>query len=359
MANGYKRGDILIPMLNEIAGELPALQRQGQEFLLKQSALALDNRKFSAAEEQTKYQNEQVKEQQKLAQQNIIEQRNFRKEQAKIKERDYLLNSVTEPYQKQAIYNKYGMYDMAAQMKTQGDKEEDQKTSLKSFYAVSSAKDIVSEGNKALEGLDPTSAAYGQVVARRDSAFNEIQNSYQDMLKDPRYKFQYDILLASAKMPNADIPGIFEQMDVMADRFEKEKFGDKDDEENEEDKLLSIDEQAERLVSGMLFKPEDSLDLGPQTEEDIRQVATQIETSSDINIGKLQSSLPKLENRKNILDRTSKLRNLTEVQAKELEQINAAIKATKAEIKKQKRSLGQAKRETELFRGISTSPLRG
>jgi len=217
----------------------------------------------------------------------------------------------------------------------------------------------VSEGNKALEGLDPTSAAYGQVVARRDSAFNEIQNSYQDMLKDPRYKFQYDILLASAKMPNADIPGIFEQMDVMADRFEKEKFGDKDDEENEEDKLLSIDEQAERLVSGMLFKPEDSLDLGPQTEEDIRQVATQIETSSDINIGKLQSSLPKLENRKNILDRTSKLRNLTEVQAKELEQINAAIKATKAEIKKQKRSLGQAKRETELFRGISTSPLRG
>ena len=202
MANGYKRGDVLIPMLNEIAGELPALQRQGQEFFLKQSALALDNRKFSAAEEQTKYQNEQVKEQQKLAQQNIIEQRNFRKEQAKIKERDYLLNSVTEPYQKQAIYNKYGMYDMAAQMKTQGDKEADQKTSLKGFYAVSSAKDIVSEGNKALEGLDPTSAAYGQVVARRDSAFNEIQNSYQDMLKDPRYKLQYETLLASAKMPN-------------------------------------------------------------------------------------------------------------------------------------------------------------
>jgi hypothetical protein len=359
MANGYKRGDVLIPMLNEIAGELPTLQRQGQEFLLKQSALALDNRKFSAAEEQTKYQNEQVKEQQKLAQQNIIEQRNFRKEQAKIKERDYLLNSVTEPYQKQAIYNKYGMYDMAAQMKTQGDKEADQKTSLKSFYAVSSAKDIVSEGNKALEGLDPTSAAYGQVVARRDSAFNEIQNSYQDMLKDPRYKFQYDILLASAKMPNADIPGIFQQMDVMANRFEEEKFGDKEDEEDEDDKLLSIDEQAERLVSGILFKPEDSLDLGPQTEEDIRQVATQIETSSDINIGKLQGSLPKLENRKNILDRTGRLRSLTEVQAKELEQINAAIKATKAEIKKQKRSLGQAKRETELFRGISTSPLRG
>ena len=88
-------------------------------------------------------------------------------------------------------------------------------------------------------------------------------------------------------------------------------------------------------------------------------MATQVESSSKVNIGKLQSSLPKLENRKNILDRTSKLRSLTDVQAKELEQINAAIQATKAEIKKQKRSLGQAKRETELFRGISYSPLRG
>ena len=349
MANGYKRGDILIPMLNEIAGELPALQRQGQEFLLKQSALALDNRKFSAAEEQTKIQNAQAKEQQKLAQENIIEQRNFRNKQAKTREMNALLNSVTEPYQKQAIYNKYGMYDMADQMRVQGDKEEDQKTSLKGFYAVSSAKDIVSEGNKALEGLDPTSAAYGQVVARRDSAFNEIQNSYQDMLKDPRYKFQYDILLASAKMPNADIPGIFQQMDVMANRFEEEKFGDKEDEEDEDDKLLSIDEQAERLVSGILFKPEDSLDLGPQAEESVKKIATQVEVSSDINIGTLQSSLSTLENKKNILDRKGKLRNLTEVQAKELEQINAAIKATKNEIKKQRSRLKQARKETKPF----------
>ena len=122
--------DVSICLVNEIAGELPGLQRQGQEFLLKQSALALDNRKLNVVEEQQKYQNEQAKEQQKIAQQNIIEQRTFRKEQAKIKERDYLLNSVTEPYQKQAIYNKYGMYDMAAQMQTQGDKEADQKTSL-------------------------------------------------------------------------------------------------------------------------------------------------------------------------------------------------------------------------------------
>ena len=181
------------------------------------------------------------------------------------------------------------------------------------------------------------------------------------MLTNPSYKLQYEKYEDMLKMPNADVQGIFEQMGLLEARYRKEFGLDKEDDTTGDDdsKLLSIDEQAERLVSGILFKPEDSLDLGPQTEEDIRQVATQIETSSDINIGKLQGSLPKLENRKNILERTSKLRNLTEVQAKELEQINAAIKATKAEIKKQKRSLGQAKRETELFRGISTSPLRG
>ena len=98
-----------------------------------------------------------------------------------------------------------------------------------------------------------------------------------------------------------------------------------------------------------MFEPEDSLDLGPQTEADVRQVATQIETSSEVNIGKLQSSLPKLENRKNILDRTGRLRNLTEVQAKELEQINATIKATKDEIKKQRSRLKQARKETKPF----------
>jgi hypothetical protein len=83
MANGYKRGDVLIPMLNEIAGELPGLQRQGQEFVLKQSSLALDNRKLNVVEEQQKYQNEQAKEQQELAQKNMIEQRTFRDKQAK------------------------------------------------------------------------------------------------------------------------------------------------------------------------------------------------------------------------------------------------------------------------------------
>ena len=364
MANGYKRGDVLIPMLNEIAGELPALQRQGQEFLLKQSALALDNRKFSAAEEQTKIQNAQAKEQQKLAQQNIVEQRNFRNEQAKTREMNTLLNSVTEPYQKQAIYNKYGMYDMAAQMKTQVDKEEDQKTSLKGFYAVSSAKDIVSEGNKALEGLDPTSAAYGQVVARRDSAFNEIQNSYQDMLKDPRYKFQYDILLASAKMPNADITGIFQQMDVMANRFQKEKFGEtgvvgaSGTTAQVGTKELSMDEQAEQLVvdnilSGEAFKPEGALEfLSPEERESAIEEAKPIQSQFESVSSKLeglekqrQSKYDQLESQKSKLSKLAKEaryysrtgnKEKTRQAKKEYQALQSSITTLSAEVSKLK-----------------------
>ena len=354
MATRYQLGDVLLPEAESFATALPKIIADAKANQLEERRLNQENRRIDFDEKRVEEDRAFKRQQARISQQNFIQQQQFEQSQAYTREMNSLLNSVTEPYQKQAIYNKYGMFDMAAQMEVQGAKEADQKTSLKSFYAVSSAKDIVEEGSRALEGLDPTSAAYGQVVARRDSAFNEVQNSYQDMLKDPRYKFQYDILLASAKMPNADIKGIFEQMDVMADRYEKEKFGGDDDGGGGDDgKALSIDEQADQLVSSILegdaFKPEDALDLGPQTESDVKKMATQVESSSEVNIGKLQSSLPKLENRKNILDRTSKLRSLTDVQAKELEQINAAIQATKAEIKRQRGSLKQARKEIKPF----------
>jgi len=314
----------------------------------------LDNRKeerfAEEAAEDREYRDKTFRQNTELQRQ----QQKFREDQAKEKTMNSLLNSVTEPYQKQAIYNKYGMFDMAAQMEAQGDKEEDQKTSLKSFYAANSAKEIVEAGNQTLAGLDPTSAAYGQVVARRDSAFNEIQNSYQDMLKDPRYKFQYDILLASAKMPNADIKGIFEQMDVMADRYEKEKFGGDDDGGGGDDgKALSIDEQADELVSSLLagdaFTPEGALDFGPQTEADVTKLATTVESTSKINIGKLEGSVSKLNNRKRILDRTAKIKTLSDVQRKELEQINATLKATKDELSKQRKYSREAFRQKNPF----------
>jgi len=356
MANGYKRGDVLIPMLNEIAGELPVLQRQGQEFLLKQSSLALDNRKLNVVEEQQKYQNEQAKEQQELAQKNMIEQRTFRDKQAKIREMNTMLQSAKSPSQKAMIYNNFGQYDMAAQVKTEGDKVEDDNAIVENYWSESlgsSPNDVVIAGKSALGSIDLSHPNYSSIAERTDKAYQEALNPYRDMMNDPTYEYQAKLLLAAGKMPNADMQGIFDQYESMKARYLKGKFGGKDDEEDDNGKLLSIDEQAEQLVSGFLdgdaFKPKDSLDIGPQTELDVKQVATQVEASSEVNIGKLQSSLPKLENRKSILDRTAKLRKLTDIQTKELEQINATIKATKDEVKRQRGSLKQARKETKPF----------
>ena len=355
MAERYKRGDILLEFLNQKVLETPQMLQQWRASKRDDARIKAENKRLDLISEGQEKDREFRRQQARINQQNRIEAQAYKAEQDKKSEMNTLLRSVTEPYQRQAIYSKYGMYDMADQMRVQGDKEEDQKTSLKSFYAVSSPQEIVSEGNKALEGLDPTSAAYGQVVTRRDSAFNEIKNPYRDMLTNPSYKLQYETYENMLKMPNADVQGIFEQMNLMLGRFQKEKFGETGvvgaggTTAQVDTQDLSIDEQAERLVSDILFKPEDSLDLGPQAEESVKQIATQVEVSSDINIGTLQSSLSTLENRKNILDRTGKLRNLTEVQAKELEQINAAIKATKDEIKKQRSRLKQARKETKPF----------
>jgi len=357
MATRYQLGDVLLPEAENLAIALPRIIAQSKANQLDERRLNQESRRIgiaeSRAEEALAFRDQQAR----ISQQNYLQQQAFQKSQAEEKTMNSLLNSVTEPYQKQAIYNKYGMFDMAAQMEVQGDKEVDQKTSLKSFYAVSSAKDIVEEGSKALEGLDPTSAAYGQVVARRDSAFNEVQNSYQDMLKDPRYKFQYDILLASAKMPSADIKGIFEQMDVMAERYQKERYGESEDEGDKSGKGKTIDEQADELVSSLLtgdaFTPEGALDFDPETQAGIREIASGVESTSKVNIGTLLSSISKLENRKDILDRTAALRPLTKGQVKESEQISATLKASKEELAKQRSYLGASRRETQPYKPFS------
>ena len=267
MATRYQLGDVLLPEAENLAIAIPRVIAQSKANQLDERRLNQESRRIGIAESRIEEDRAFKRQQARVSQQNHLQQLAFQKSQAEEKTMNSLLNSVTEPYQKQAIYNKYGMFDMAAQMEVQGDKEVDQKTSLKSFYAVSSAKDIVEEGSKALEGLDPTSAAYGQVVARRDSAFNEVQNSYQDMLKDPRYKFQYDILLASAKMPNADIKGIFEQLDSMKERYRKERYGESGGEGGEG---KTLEEQENELVSGLIagdaFTPEGALSFLPEVE---------------------------------------------------------------------------------------------
>ena len=367
MATRYQLGDVLLPEAESFATALPKIIADAKANQLEERRLNQENRRIDLDEKRVEEDRAFKRQQARISQQNFIQQQQFQKSQAEERTMNSMLKSANTPSQRAMIYNKYGKYEMAAAVKTEGDKVEDQNTIVENYWAESlgsSPKEVVIAGKSAISNIDLTHPNYASIAERTDKAYQESLNPYRDMMNDPTYEYQAKLLLAAGKMPNADMQGIFDQFDSMKARYIKGKYGEGEGEgEGDDGKALSIDEQADQLVSSILegdaFKPEDALDLGPQTESDVKKMATQVESSSKVNIGKLQSSLPKLENRKNILDRTSKLRSLTDVQAKELEQINAAIQATKAEIKKQKRSLGQAKRETELFRGISYSPLRG
>jgi DNA repair exonuclease SbcCD ATPase subunit len=87
------------------------------------------------------------------------------------------------------------------------------------------------------------------------------------MMKDPAYKLQTDILLAKGKMPNADIQGIFDQLDSMKERYKKERYGESDDEDGEG---KTLEEQSNELVSGLItgdaFIPKGALSFLPDEE---------------------------------------------------------------------------------------------
>ena len=354
MAERYKRGDILLEFLNQKVLETPQMLQQWRASKRDDARIKAENRRLDLISEGQEKDREFKRQQARINQQNRIEAQAYKAEQDKKREMEFMLRNAQSPAQRAMVYNNFGQYDMAAQVKTEGDKVEDDNTMIENYWSESlgsSSQDVVSAGKNILSKIDLSHPSYSSIAERTNSAYPETKNPYRDMLTNPSYKLQYEKYEDMLKMPNADVQGIFEQMGLLEARYRKEFGLDKEDDTTGDDdsKLLSIDEQAERLVSGMLFKTEDSLDLGPQAEESVKQIATQVEVSSDINIGKLQSSLPKLENRKNILDRTGRLRNLTEVQAKELEQINATIKATKDEIKKQRSRLKQARKETKPF----------
>jgi len=356
MAERYKFGDYLVPMATDLATALPQLQRQGQQYLLEQAKLALDNRKeerfAEEAAEDREYRDKTFRQNTELQRQ----QQKFREDQAKRTEMNNMLRFAKTPAQQATILNKFGKPEMAAQVKAEGDKVEDQNTIVESYWTESlgsSPKDVVIAGKSALANIDLTHANYSSIAERTHKAYQESLNQYQDMLKDPRYKLQYDVLLSRAKMPNADIQGIFDQLDTMAERYEAQRYGQSEDEGDKSGKGKTIDEQADELVSSLLtgdaFTPEGALDFGPQTEADVTKLATTVESTSKINIGKLEGSVSKLNNRKRILDRTAKIRTLSETQMKELEKINATLKATKDELSKQRKYSKEAFRQKNPF----------
>ena len=68
-------------------------------------------------------------------------------------------------------------------------------------------------------------------------------------------------------MPNADIQGIFDQLDAMKERYKKERYGDSVDEDGEG---KTLEEQENELVSGLIagdaFTPEGALSFLPASE---------------------------------------------------------------------------------------------
>ena len=360
MAERYKFGDYLVPMATDLATALPQLQRQGQQYLLEQAKLALDNRKeerfAEEAAEDREYRDKTFRQNTELQRQ----QQKFREDQAKRTEMNNMLRFAKTPAQQATILNKFGKPEMAAQVKAEGDKVEDQNTIVESYWTESlgsSPKDVVIAGKSALANIDLTHANYSSIAERTHKAYQESLNQYQDMLKDPRYKLQYDVLLSRAKMPNADIQGIFDQLDTMAERYEAQRYGQSEDEGDKSGKGKTIDEQADELVSSLLtgdaFTPEGALDFDPETQAGIREIASGVESTSKVNIGTLLSSISKLENRKDILDRTAALRPLTKGQVKESEQISATLKASKEELAKQRSYLGASRRETQPYKPFS------
>ena len=356
MATRYDLGDVLLPEAESLATAIPKLIAQSKANQLNERRLNQESRRIGIAESRIEEDRAFKRQQARISQQNHLQQLEFQKSQAEERTMNSMLRAAKTPSQQAMIYNQYGQYEMAAEVEAEGNKVEDQNTIVESYWSESlgsSPKDVVIAGKSALANIDLSHPNYSSIAERTHKAYQESLNQYQDMLKDPRYKLQYDVLLSRAKMPNADIQGIFDQLDTMAERYEVQRYGEAGVEGDKSGKGKTIDEQADELVSSLLtgdaFTPEGALDFGPQTEADVTKLATTVESTSKINIGKLEGSVSKLNNRKRILDRTAKIRTLSEPQMKELEQINATLKATKDELSKQRKYSKEAFRQKNPF----------
>jgi hypothetical protein len=270
MATRYQLGDVLLPEAESLAIAIPKLIAQSKVNQLNERRLNQESRRIgideSRAEEALAFRNQQAR----ISQQNHLQQLAFQKSQAEERTMNSMLSAAKTPSQQAMIYNQYGKYEMAAEVEAEGNKVEDQNTIVKNYWSESlgsSYKDAVIAGKGALSNIDITHPNYSSIAERTDEAYRESLNPYQDMMKDPAYKLQADILLAKGKMPNADIQGIFDQLDSMKERYKKERYGESYDEDGEG---KTLEEQSNELVSGLItgdaFTPKGALSFLPDEE---------------------------------------------------------------------------------------------
>jgi hypothetical protein len=270
MATRYQLGDVLLPEAENLAIALPRIIAQSKANQLDERRLNQESRRIgiaeSRAEEALAFRDKQAR----ISQQNYLQQQAFQKSQAEERTMNSMLSAAKTPSQRAMIYNQYGKYEMAAEVEAEGNKVEDQNTTVKNYWSESlgsSYKDVVIAGKSALSNIDLSHPNYSSIAERTDEAYRESLNPYQDMMKDPAYKLQADILLAKGKMPNADIKGIFEQLDSMKERYRKERYGESGGEGGEG---KTLEEQENELVSGLIagdaFTPEGALSFLPEVE---------------------------------------------------------------------------------------------
>ena len=271
MAERYKFGDYLVPMATDLMTALPQLQRQGQQHLLEQAKLALDNRKeerfAEEAAEDREYRDKTFRQNVELQRQ----QQKFRDDQAKRTEMNNMLRLAKTPAQEAMIYNRYGMPDMATEVEKQGEIEEGHKDSLRSFYSKAENHDIMTTGAAILQTLDPTKPEYARVYERVDKAVEDEKSNLPELLADPYYGALYNAKIAQLKLPNANIVTIGADIKRIQAQFLKSQGGGTgggDDDtggaggdEEEQDSDYAAD-----LLNEEVFEPEGALSFLPEAE---------------------------------------------------------------------------------------------
>jgi hypothetical protein len=269
MATRYQLGDVLLPEAESLAIAIPRVIAQSKANQLSERRLNQESRRIGIAESRIEGDLALRKQQVRISQQNYLQQQEFNKSQAEERTMNSMLSAAKTPSQRAMIYNQYGKYEMAAEVEAEGNKVEDQNTIVENYWSESlgsSPKDVVIAGKSALSNIDLSHPNYSSIAERTDKAYKESLNPYQDMLKDDRNKFHYDILLARAKMPNADIQGIFDQLDTMAERYKLQRYGESGGEGGEG---KTLEEQESELVSPFVtdaFTPKGALSFLPESE---------------------------------------------------------------------------------------------
>ena len=294
MAERYKFGDYLVPMATDLMTALPQLQRQGQQHLLEQAKLALDNRKeerfAEEAAEDREYRDKTFRQNVELQRQ----QQKFRDDQAKRTEMNNMLRLAKTPAQEAMIYNRYGMPEMAAEVEKQGEIEEGHKDSLRSFYSKAENHDIMTTGAAILQTLDPTKPEYASVFERVDKAVEDEKSNLPELLADPYYGALYNAKIAQLKLPNANIVTIGADIKRIQAEFLKSQgggtgagggTGGTGSDEEEQDSDYAAD-----LLNEKVFEPEGALSFLPKEErEKAKKAVAPLEEQYDVLTAQLST----------------------------------------------------------------------